>query len=134
MDNNKLTGRKDYAGILQQMSALLKTSFSEISNRYASYPHYAIDYPKKRGVKTTIEIRLEEEEITIYCTFNIQKKCSRVYLFPDNIEIIEGFIACFKESFDYDYLKNRWAISGNYVRFQGISKSLHDQCLVISGK
>lgn len=133
MDNNKTTGVKDYAVILQRMSALLNLSFSEINKKHVNYPYCLINFFEEGRMDKTIEIRFDKEEITVTCGFDAKEKCKSVYLFPDENEIIEGFISYLKETFDYDYIKNRWKISGYYVALKEISKSPNDLCLVIYG-
>ncbi|NDV80228.1 hypothetical protein [Dysgonomonas sp. 511] len=127
MDNNTV-GINGYANLLQQINSLLNITLPEIKNKYRDYPHCLIDYFEKDVTEKSIEIRFDKEEYTITCVFNKEGKCNIVYLFPDENETIEKCITYFKETYDYNFIKNRWKASDFYIKIKELTPSSNDIC------
>lgn len=127
MDNNNV-GINDYANLLQQINSLLNITLPEIKNKYRDYPHCLIDYFEKDVTEKSIEIRFDKEEYTMTCVFNIEGKCNIIYLFPDENETIEKFISYFKQTYDYNFIKNRWKASDIYIKIKELTPSSNDIC------
>lgn len=130
MDNNNIVGIKSYYYLLQQITSLLNLSLPEIRQKYIDYPYCLIDYFEKDVEKKSIEIRFDEEEFTMNCLISSEGKCEFVYLFPDKNEYAEGFISYLEISQRYDYLMNRWAVSGCYIKAKAITHLSSDICLM----
>ena len=118
MDNNNITGIKGYYYLLQQITSLLNLSLPEIRQKYINYPYCLIDYFEKNVEEKSIEIRFDQEAFTMTCLFSNEGKCEFVYLFPDKNEYVKGFISYLEITQNYDYLMNRWAIPGCYIKHQ----------------
>lgn len=121
MDNNQTVGTANYANLHEQISTLLNLSLGEIKKKYADYPHCLVNYFEKGIEEISFEIRFDEEEVTIICTFDAEENCNVINLFPDKNEIMERFITYLKGTCDYDFLKNRWITSNHYVKVQQLS-------------
>jgi len=130
MDNNKIAGIENYAGILQRIDALFNLSLPEIKKKYKGYPICVVDYSEKGKEEKSIEIRFDEEEITITCLFNTEEKCNFIYLFSDNDETIEGCISYFKDTFEYNYIENRWTTPHCFIRVKETKRLSDNICLV----
>lgn len=130
MDNNRSVGINVYSITIQQITSLLNLSLSEIRQKYISYPHCLIDYFEKETEDKSIEIRFDQEEFTITCLFNEDSKCTFVYLFIDKYEFIEGLISFLKDTYDYDFIKNRWKEPTYYIQVKEISHLPNDICLM----
>ena len=120
MDNNNIAGIKGYYYQLQQITSLLNLSLLEIRQKYINYPYCLIDYFEKGVEEKSIEIRFDQEEFTLTCLFSNEGKCEFVYLFPDKNEYVKGFISYLEITQNYDYLMNRWAIPGCYIKAKAI--------------
>lgn len=132
MDNNRTVGIPYYTDTFQQISDLLNLPLSEIENKYTMNRLFRqTDYSEKEFSENLIEIRFEKQEMTIICAFNFEEKCNSIYLFPDRMDAIESMMHFFKESFDYDYIKNRWAASGYFIEIKKVCKSPDDLCFVM---
>lgn len=130
MDNNQMTGIKHYYFLLQQITSLLNLSLPEIRKKYVNYPYCLIDYFDKDKVEKSIEIRFDDENLTMTCLFSSEDKCQLVYLFPDKMEHINGFILFSETTLKYDYFKNRWTTSGCYIQARAITHLSSEFCLV----
>jgi hypothetical protein len=127
MDNNTV-GINNYADLFQQINSLLNITLPEIKNKYGDYPHCLMDYFEKDVTERSIEIRFDQEEFTITCVFNTEGKCNCVYLFPDKNETIEKFISYFKDTYDYNFIKNRWETLDFYIKIKELTPSSNDIC------
>ena len=130
MDNNNITGIKGYYYLLQQITSLLNLSLPEIRQKYINYPYCLIDYFEKDVEEKSIEIRFDQEAFTMTCLFSSEGKCEFVYLFPDKNEYVKGFISYLEITQNYDYLMNRWAIPGCYIKAKAIAHLSNDICLM----
>ena len=128
MDNNKIILTINFSNLLQQISALFNLSLPEIKKRYADYPHCLMNYFEADIEEKLIEIRFDQEEFTITCKVNDDDKCQFIYLVPDKTEFIEELMLFFKDSYEYDYLRNRWVALGFYIVVKAIGQSPNEVC------
>ena len=89
-----------------------------------------IDYFEKNVEEKSIEIRFDQEAFTMTCLFSNEGKCEFVYLFPDKNEYVKGFISYLEITQNYDYLMNRWAIPGCYIKAKAIEHLSNNICLM----
>lgn len=130
MDNNKTVGIVNYSYLLQEITAFFNLSLQEIKKKYADYPLCLMDYFEAGIEEKSIEIRFDQEGITITCEINNDSKCQFVYLFPDKNEFAEKFVLFLKDTYDYDFIKNRWIASGFYITVKKIDRLSSEICLM----
>jgi hypothetical protein len=118
MNNNKPAGTVNAAGILQQLSSLLHLSLSEVKKRYSNYPCTQIDCSGKGLKEKLLEIRFEQDKITVTCVFDSEEKCIGIYLFPDKEEITVSIMLYLKEHFEYNDVCNRWTAPGYFIKIK----------------
>lgn len=110
MNNNTTARNGYYSGLCNELAILLKLSFSEIKRKYANFPICLMNYHEKGVEEKYIEIRFDEEELTVTCTFDEEGTCDCIYLFPDKDEPLKNFVNDLKEAYEYDFIKSRWNI------------------------
>jgi hypothetical protein len=122
MNNNKRVGTEQYADLLQRLGATLNLSFSEVKDRYHGHPVCLMEYVEKDFEDKSIEVQFDEERFTINCVFGEEGRCNSIYLFPDDNDATEEFIGYLKETYDYDFIENRWPVSDHYVAIQKMNR------------
>lgn len=131
MDKYKgvLNGR--YAGFWEEPALLLSLSFSEVKRKYADFPICLMDYYEKNIREKSIEIRFDEKELTVTCTFNTKEICDRIYLFPDKNEFAKSFITDLTEAYDYDFIKCRWIAANYFIEIKEVSERRREICFLL---
>lgn len=125
MNNNKT----NYTDLIKSANSLLNLSLQKIKEDYRSFPICLIEYQEKDIHRKSIEIRLDKDDLTITCLFDSDDICRWVYLFTDKKETTESIISFLKDSYTFDYNKNRWIIPRSYVRIKGLNNLGTESCL-----
>lgn len=132
MDNKNSIGIENNAGFFLQVCNLLNNSFLEIKNDYADYPHSEISYFEKVLKNKSIEIRFDEIEITITCSFNPDELCDCIFLYPDKSETSNELIAYLRKRYEYDYIHAKWIAPDYSIKLQKVVLSIDDLCFMIT--
>lgn len=134
MDNKNAIGTCNYADILQQTENLLNCSYQEIKSKYAGYPHCETTYFEKDMKDKSIEIRFDEQEISMTCTFNPEQICDSIFLFPDKVENNYDLITYLEEAYNYNFIDTMWFKSNHYIKIKKITPSLNDICFMVNAR
>ena len=127
MHDNTL-GINNYANLIQQISNLLNLTFTNIKNKYITYPQCLIEYFEKDITEKSMEIRLDREEVTVTTVFNTEGRCNSVYLFPDKSKIVEELISYLNETYDYNFITNKWIAADFNIRIRELSLFSNEVC------
>lgn len=122
MTTKKTLSAQLYSKIIEQASSLLKLSLSQIKEKYLNYPLCIMDYIENDIHEKSIEIRFDEEKITLTCTFNENGNCDVTFLFADNDRIIEDFVGYLTEHYDYCFLKSRFILGNCYLKVKELKE------------
>lgn len=114
MENQSKISKERFKELIQQAQALLNISSQELENKYSEL----IQQIDKETNRNTIEIRLNEENITVTSLINEQKQCTDVYFFFDKIEDEDVFINFLVDYFDYSFKKRIWLLSNCVVKIR----------------
>lgn len=131
MNNNTIACSGYYSGLCNELALLLQLSFSEIKRKYANFPICLMDYFEKDIKEKSIEIRFDEEELTVTCTFDEKEACDLIYLFLDKDEPVKDLVSDLKEAYEYDFIKSRWVASGYFIKVSEVSRCLNDICFLV---
>ena len=134
MDNKNAVGTCNYADILQQTENLLNCSYQEIKSKYEGHPHCEISYFEEGLKDKSIEVRFDDQELTMTCIFNSDSVCKSIFLFPDKEEVNHKFIAHLTEVYEYDFINMIWIDSGFYIKIKRVTWSVNDVCFMVSAK
>lgn len=134
MKNKNIIDIENYTGLFLHVSNLLNNSFPEIKSKFADYPHSEICYFEKVLKDKSIEIRFDEKEITITCTFNSNEICDCIFLYPDKKETNHELIAYFGQVYDYDFINTMWNTSNYRIKIKKVTQSINDVCFMITAK
>lgn len=123
-----------YSKVIETVSTILGLSFSEIKSKFANYPHCVINYFEKEILDKSIEIRFDEVQVTITCTFDSDEFSDYIILFPDKEETIHGFIGYLSKTYDYDYIKTRWITPDYFIKIKELTQAVCDVGFVFISK
>lgn len=130
MTTKEIPTEQIYSKIIEQASSVLKLSISQIKEKYTDYPLYLIDYIEKDIQEKSIEIRFHKEEITLTCTFDKDGNCDESFLFPDDDQLIEGFVSYLTDHHDYSFMRSRFMLGNCYLKIKELKEQRSDICLV----
>ena len=130
MTTKEIPTEQIYSKIIEQASSVLKLSISQIKEKYTGYPLYLIDYIEKDIQEKSIEIRFHKEEITLTCTFDKDGNCDESFLFPDDDQLIEGFVSYLTDHHDYSFMRSRFMLGNCYLKIKELKEQRSDICLV----
>lgn len=134
MDNKNIDCTKKYADILQRINALYNLTLPDIKNRYADYPHCVMDYFENGEEDKSIEIRFDQEKLTITYTFDSDEVCDCIMLFADEEGTIHELIPYLGKLYDYDFILTRWIAPGCYISIKRLTQSICDICFMFRSK
>lgn len=101
-------------------SVLFGLSQQEIKNKFPDNPKYFIEYYEKINFGNIIEIRFDEEKMTLTCTFNKEEKCNSAYLFFDEHSDVLDYMEYINNTLAYDYLGSRWILHNCFMTVKKI--------------
>lgn len=130
MTTKEIPTEQLYSKIIEQASSVLKLSISQIKEKYTDYPLYLIDYIEKDIQEKSIEIRFHKEGITLTCTFDKDGNCDESFLFPDDDQLIEGFVSYLTDHHDYSFMRSRFMLGNCYLKIKELKEQRSDICLV----
>lgn len=102
--------------LIRQGQLLLNMSAQKLKDEYDEL----IRQIDNGTTQNTIEIRLNEENITLNCFINKQKQCRDVYFFFDKTEGEDAFINYLVDYFDYSFRKKVWLLDNCIVGIEEI--------------
>lgn len=85
---------------------MLQKSLHELVAVYADKPISILDYDEIGMGKKLVEIRFEEEAITMTCVFDKSDKCISTYFFADNDDLLKSFIRYLQHTGDLHIANN----------------------------
>lgn len=115
-------------GLLSHIPVLLNLTLQQIKTLYAGRPHCVMDYFEAGTEEKSIEIRFDEEELTITCTFYPDGICKCIFLFPDKEEAMRQLIAFFTRTYEYDFIKTRWSTGSYYIAVKEYDEPVTSLC------
>jgi len=122
--------QKQYIDIIGHASSMLNLSLFQIKEKYSDYPMCLMEYIEKEEHEEGIEIRFNNDKVTMTCIGNDKKECISVYLFPDNNGFIDDIVGYSKSNYDYSYLKSRFILDSCFMKLKE-SKELKDNIYLI---
>lgn len=130
MTTKETLSEKYYAKFIEHAISVLKLSLSQIKEKYVDYPLCIMDYIEKDIHEKSIEVRFDKEEVTLTCTFNENGNCDATFLFPDNDEMIEGFVGYLTDHHDYSFVRSRFMLGNCYLKVKELKEQRSNICLV----
>lgn len=110
----------NYKILIGYARSMLGYSFEELKRNYINYPISITVYVDKKTntFEKIIEVRFDNQETTISCSFNEADKCDTTYLFLDSQSSENSFIKYLSKSFGFDYRKNHWLLDNCYLKIK----------------
>lgn len=130
MTTKETLSEKYYTKFIEHAISVLKLSLSQIKEKYVDYPLCIMDYIEKDIHEKSIEVRFDKEEVTLTCTFNENGNCDATFLFPDNDEMIEGFVGYLTDHHDYSFVRSRFMLGNCYLKVKELKEQRSNICLV----
>lgn len=90
-------------------------SQQELKNKFPDNPICFVEYYEKVDLGKIVEVRFDEENVTLTCAFNNNEKCNSAYLFFDEHSNILDYMEYIKHTFAYDYLGCRWLLHNCFM-------------------
>ena len=120
----------NYEILIRYARSMLGYSFEELKRNYISYPiSITVHVDKKiNSFEKIIEVRFDNQEATVSCSFNEADKCNATYLFFDSQSSESGLIEYLSKSFGSNYRENHWLLDNCYLK---IKQSKDFFCLYI---
>lgn len=87
----------------------------DIRNKFPDNPICFIEYYEKIDLGNVVEVRFDEEKVTLTCAFNKEQKCNSAYLFFDEHSTVLDYMEYIKNTFAYDYLGCRWLLHNCFM-------------------
>lgn len=106
--------------LIQQAQSLLNMSSHEFKDKYSEL----IRQIDNESTGYAIDVRLNEDKITISCLIDKQKRCTDVYFFFDRIEDEDVFIDYLMGYVDYSFRKRVWSVFDCNIRTKEIKDIL----------
>lgn len=78
-----------------------------------------------------MEIRFDEKDLTVTCTFNTHGVCDLIYLFPDKNELAKSLIADLTETDTYDFLACRWRAADFFIEVKKVDEQRSEICFLL---
>ncbi|PXV62469.1 hypothetical protein CLV62_1199 [Dysgonomonas alginatilytica] len=107
-----------FSELIKHAGSILWLSHGDIENKYVNYPICIMKHIEKGVCEDIIEIRFDEQEVTLATTFDNDNICNLVLLFPDKIGDIDQIIIYLNDRFNYNYLKSHWLLSNCSVKIK----------------
>lgn len=110
----------NYEILIGYARSMLGYSFEELKRNYISYPISITVYVDKKTntFEKIIEVRFDNQEATISCSFNEADKCDTTYLFFDSLSSENSLIRYLSKSFGFDYRENHWLLDNCYLKIK----------------
>lgn len=100
--------------------SMLGYSFEELKRKYINHPiSITVHVDKKiNAFEKVIEVRFDNQEATISCSFDEFDKCNIGYLFFDTQTDENEFIEYLRKIYEFDFRKNYWEINNCYLKIK----------------
>lgn len=110
----------NYEILIGYAKSMLGYSFEELKRNYISYPiSITVHIDKKiNAFEKNIEVRYDNQDATVSCSFNKADKCNVTYLFFDTQDDENNFIEYLSRSFRFDYRGNHWSLDNCYLKIK----------------
>jgi len=120
MENYNAERVKHFACLLGKHSVLLNFSVAELKECFTEYLVIVTEHIEKGISEKSVQIRFNEDELTITCTFNDWGKCDCVCLLPDKRETAAEFWNYLKWIYGYDEKEERVETEFCLVHFREV--------------
>ena len=107
MENYNAERAKYFACLLCRHSVLLNFSVAELKEYFTEYLVIVTERIEKGITEKSVQIRFDEDELTITCTFNDWEKCDCIRLLPDKNDTVAEFWDYLKWIYGYDEKEGR---------------------------
>lgn len=84
----KTVSKFDHSEVLETACSVLDLSFTTIQEKYAGMPLCISQYREKNVQDNIIELRFDNVEITLSCSFDKENQCDASFLFFDDTNSI----------------------------------------------
>lgn len=105
--------------IIQDVTSILNMSELQVLNKYKKYPILSLDSVSKGDDLTNVEIRFDEYEFTLTCSFDESNRCVEVYLFLDNEEVIDDLFVYLNANYGFIKDQRRFVLPNCNLEIQG---------------
>lgn len=119
-----------YYKLVGQADSMLKLSLSKIRDGYIDHPICLIEYVENGIHEKSIEIRFDESEATLTCSFDNNGSCDLIFLYPDNELVLEKIVDYLSENYDYNFMRSRFLLPNGFVKVQEVKNTAYNLCLV----
>jgi hypothetical protein len=120
LKNQNGISKERFKDLIEHAQALLNMSPHELKDKY----NELIRRIDKGFTEHAIDVRLNEEKITICCLVDKQKRCTDAYFFFDRIEDEDAFIDYLIDHADYSFRKRVWSVFDCNIRTKEIKDIL----------
>ncbi|MFT3740397.1 MAG: hypothetical protein QM786_16745 [Breznakibacter sp.] len=102
--------------LISHASSALRLSDRQIKEKFFPYPICVSDYYEKNERERFIEIRFDDKETFITCTFDIHHRCNSAFILPDRPDdTLTAYVDYLNSVHEYDYIGYRWILSNGYL-------------------
>lgn len=115
----------NYSEVIETACSILGLPFSTIKEKYAEMPICISQYIDNNEKDNIIEVRFDDAEITLSCSFNKENFCDASFLFFDDTNKIEHVVSYLNNRFRYDYIKSRWILPKCYLLIKPSKDDIH---------
>lgn len=111
MENQSVITR--FSSLIEHSVNSLHHSSDSIRKMFPENATCLLEYIEKDMRENILEIRFDNEEITLCCSFDGQDNCNMTLLLLDNFNEIEHCIDYLNDIYKYDYLRRCWQLPNN---------------------
>jgi len=115
---------KELSDFITQANSLLSLSERQIWERFREYPICFMDLWEKDERQKSVEIRFDNEQISITCLFNTEGRCDYAFITPDHSSPTADYVNFFNAIYEYDSFRCRWVMANGYLSQKKTSSGL----------
>jgi hypothetical protein len=123
----KVFDKNRFSNLISHACSVLRLTNKQIEKKFSPHP-VCIIYPEKGKEDYSIEIRFDDEQCTITCLFDANRRCDSAFVFLDALCPLTDYVNYFNTRYWYDYIEGRWILPDGYL---SMKKSKHDVCFMI---
>lgn len=106
---------KVFSDLIAQANSLLRMTDRQIWERYHQYPICFADFYENGERQKTVEIRFDNQQISIECLLNDSGFCDYAFITPDNVKSLPEYVNFFNAMYEYDAIRRRWILADGFL-------------------
>lgn len=106
-------------------SSVLNLSLSEIMDLYSKSVFCIKDCFSEDIRQKCIEVQLNKEELTLTCLLDCDEHCSSAFIFIEDEEVFDEFVAYATDTYDYSFVRSRFVLSDCFLQVKELNDRLY---------